>query len=180
MNWYYAEAGQQVGPIPEEELLRLAESGQIRSDTLVWHEGMPNWEVYDYAKPAVSAALPPPPFVPGAPPVVRGANEVVCVQCGKIVSQENAIAYDGNWVCADCKPVYFQKLKEGAAMPSMPATFSYAGFWIRFAAKIIDGLGESVTQKVGPHPVADRLAEILALDDQSGQLLATIHFVRET
>lgn len=66
------------------------------------------------------------------------------MQCGKIVLQENAIAYGGNWICANCKPVYFQKLKEGAPLPSMPGALSYAGFWIRWVAKFIDGLALGV------------------------------------
>ena len=118
MNWYYAEAGQQLGPITEEELLRLAESGKIRSDTLVWREGMANWEVYDYVKPTRAASA---SGLSAVPPQVIGQNEAVCVECGRIVSQENAIAYGGNWVCANCKPVYFQKLKEGAALPVLPS-----------------------------------------------------------
>jgi uncharacterized RDD family membrane protein YckC len=44
MTWYYADSGRQVGPIEEIELNRLITAGTVRSDTLVWHEGMPSWE----------------------------------------------------------------------------------------------------------------------------------------
>jgi uncharacterized RDD family membrane protein YckC len=47
------------------------------------------------------------------------------------------IRYGGLWVCATCKPAFVQRLKEGAAMPG---TVEYAGFWIRFGAKFVDGL----------------------------------------
>src|SRR2546423_6221386 len=97
MNWYYAEAGQQVGPIAEEELVRLAESGKIQEDTLVWHEGLANWQVYGYVKPRPLSA---PPVLPSPPPVSLRANEVVCVECGKVVLQENALSYGGEWGCA--------------------------------------------------------------------------------
>src|SRR2546423_319017 len=108
MTWYYAEAGRQVGPVTEEELLRLAESGSIRDDTLVWHEGLANWQSYGYVKPAPVGPVGPPPVFPPAPAFPVGVNEVVCIECGKIVSRDEAIAYAGNWVCANCKPIYFQ------------------------------------------------------------------------
>src|SRR5213594_1867416 len=67
MNWYYAEAGKQAGPITEEELLRLADSGRIQADTLVWHEGLANWQVYGYVKPTPAGR---PPVLPRAQPHV--------------------------------------------------------------------------------------------------------------
>jgi uncharacterized RDD family membrane protein YckC len=41
-------------------------------------------------------------------------------------------------VCAGCKPVFMQKLAEGAAVNT--GAMTYAGFWIRVGAKILDGL----------------------------------------
>src|SRR5689334_19125494 len=84
MNWYYAEAGQQVGPVTEEELLRLAESGRVQADTLVWHEGLANWQVYDSVRPRPPGLPPQPPNTPMAPSVPPREHEVVCVECGKI------------------------------------------------------------------------------------------------
>lgn len=137
MNWYYAQAGQQIGPITEEELLRLAGSGTIQPDTLVWRDGLANWQPYAQAKPGGPI---PPPVVPAVPGGAGGGNDVVCIECGKTVSREEAIAYGGNWVCATCKPVYFQKVKEGAALPMVPGELVFAGFWIRFCAKFVDWL----------------------------------------
>src|SRR2546426_1527287 len=135
MNWYYAEGAQQAGPVSEEELLRLVASGKIRSDTLVWHEGLANWQPYGQLRPggAVSSGT-------GLPPMQLPENEVVCVECGRIVSKENALAYGGGWVCANCKPAFFQKVKEGAALPAVPTALPYAGFWIRLGAKFIDSM----------------------------------------
>jgi len=47
------------------------------------------------------------------------------------------IEYEGSWVCGTCKPIFFQKVKEGVVTGG---TFAYAGFWIRFLAKVIDGI----------------------------------------
>lgn len=42
-QWYYGEAGQQVGPLEGAEILRLKTEGRLQADTLVWREGMLNW-----------------------------------------------------------------------------------------------------------------------------------------
>ncbi|HZR47535.1 MAG TPA: RDD family protein [Candidatus Manganitrophaceae bacterium] len=70
--------------------------------------------------------------VGGAPPADVPSS---CSQCGKHFQEEELIHYSNLLVCAACKPVFFQKLKEGAALPD---TKEYAGFSIRFGAKVID------------------------------------------
>ena len=70
--------------------------------------------------------------VGGAPPANVPSS---CSQCGKHFQEEELIHYSNLLVCAACKPVFFQKLKEGAALPD---TKEYAGFSIRFGAKVID------------------------------------------
>ncbi len=124
MNWYYAEAGEQRGPITDAELSDLSKAGAIRDGTLVWREGMASWQPYGQVKGPAGA---PPPRV----------GEVVCWQCGKMFSQDEVIPIGEGWVCAACKPIYVQRLKEGA---SVAGAHEYGGFWIRFAAKFIDGL----------------------------------------
>ena len=69
-----------------------------------------------------------------APPTV---GAFVCWQCGKTFSQDEVIRFGEAWVCAACKPTYVQRLREGA--PTL-AALDYAGFWVRFGAKFIDGL----------------------------------------
>jgi uncharacterized RDD family membrane protein YckC len=64
-------------------------------------------------------------------------GEAVCQECGKSFSPSDMMRYGNLWVCAGCKPVFVQKLKEGH---SMPGVMEYAGFWIRFGAKLIDGV----------------------------------------
>jgi len=124
MNWYYAEAGEQRGPITDVELSDLAKTGTIRDGTLVWREGMENWQPYGKVKSPSSA---PPPRL----------GEVVCWQCGKMFLKDEVITIGEGSVCAACKPIYLQRLKEGARVAGAQ---EYAGFWIRFAAKFIDGI----------------------------------------
>ncbi len=58
MTWYYAIGSQQQGPVTEEQLRALAKDGGVTADTLVWCDGMANWQPYRSVSPA-TAALPP-------------------------------------------------------------------------------------------------------------------------
>jgi hypothetical protein len=42
-EWFYAERGQQRGPVSFEELQAMAAAGQLRPSDLVWREGLPEW-----------------------------------------------------------------------------------------------------------------------------------------
>ena len=43
MDWYYAKDGQQAGPVSEDELRGLRDSGQLTGQELVWNETMADW-----------------------------------------------------------------------------------------------------------------------------------------
>jgi len=61
----------------------------------------------------------------------------ICTMCGGRFSREDVIRFGPELVCAGCKPRYVQMLEQG---DSRPGSFRYGGFWIRFVAKIVDGL----------------------------------------
>jgi uncharacterized RDD family membrane protein YckC len=130
MNWHYVEQGQQAGPVADEQLQKLFREGKINADTLVWSEGMANWIPFRDAKPEINV---PPPMEN-----VPNANEVVCAECGKIFPAGETIRYGKASVCAGCKPLFLQKLSEGAAINT--GELNYAGFGIRLGAKLLDGL----------------------------------------
>lgn len=71
MNWYYRQDdGTQAGPVSEATFRSLVAQGAIRPDTLVWHEGMADWQPLSVADPnwaSGGAGVPPPApdaFVP--------------------------------------------------------------------------------------------------------------------
>jgi len=134
MDWYYAEAGQQRGPVAESEFDGLISAGTIRDDTLVWRDGMSNWQPYGQVKTGVAPATNAAPALAEEP---IPADAVVCSVCGKMFARDEVIEYGESRVCAACKPAFVQRLKEGAALPGVT---EYAGFWIRFVAKFVDGL----------------------------------------
>lgn len=51
------------------------------------------------------------------------------------------VPYDNAWICAGCKPAFFQRLQQGDGLGLRQ---NYAGFGIRLAAKLIDGLAVMV------------------------------------
>lgn len=128
MNWYYVENGQQAGPVEETEFPQLLRAGKLSTDTLVWREGMANWEPFGKACPNELAAT---------PSTVAVGAEAVCAECGGIFDKNEMIPHGNAYVCAKCKPVFLQKLAEGVQINT--GELRYAGFWIRVAAKIVDG-----------------------------------------
>jgi len=126
MEWHYTENGQQAGPVSEADFNSLVQAGRISAQTLVWRAGMENWKPYGEIQTPVA-------------PVSRATMK--CVECGKEFSTNDMIQYQNSWICAACKPVFFQRVKEGALIPG---TLVYAGFWIRFGAKFLDGLIQQV------------------------------------
>jgi hypothetical protein len=101
MDWYYAVGGDRKGPVGEEEFQRLAQQGTITSQTLVWREGMANWQ----------------PYGGGTPPPMPGnvtAGGVICAGCGRSFSGSEVISLAGGFYCAACKPLALQRLREGA------------------------------------------------------------------
>ena len=108
MNWFYVDAGQQAGPVPDEQLDELVRNGKVRGDTLIWREGLANWQPYSQARPEGIQPSPPPP-----PPMVGGISPGATPPAG---------------------------VAPGMTMPGAIYGLDYAGFWIRFVAKMIDGL----------------------------------------
>lgn len=43
-SWFFAAKGQQQGPYPEAQLRALIVKGAVTADTLVWSEGMADWQ----------------------------------------------------------------------------------------------------------------------------------------
>ena len=109
MNWYYVRDGQQDGPHPDEALQELLRTGAVNASTLVWREGMANWQPLSEAAPQLLG--------PGAnaPSVVAAQASVKCVECGAFFPASEMISLGGASVCARCKPVRLQKMQEGVA-----------------------------------------------------------------
>jgi uncharacterized RDD family membrane protein YckC len=125
MEWYYAEAGQRVGPIPEAEFRALCDAGKVRAEQLVWTAGMAGWQ-------PLGTVLQP----LGATPVT---DPRMCTECKGVFSPEELLTFQSARVCGGCKDVFFQRLREEGIGGAVPMARRFGGFWIRFLARLIDG-----------------------------------------
>ena len=139
MNLYYEVGDQQVGPIDKTELQSLVKAKKLNAKTMVWQEGMESWEelgVFVRNRQGKDAQENSP---------AGSVSKSVCSECGQAFAEEDMIRFQDSWVCAGCKPVFIQKVKEGV---SVAGALDYAGFWIRLAAFVIDAFVLGIVNSV--------------------------------
>lgn len=124
--YYYMEGQERKGPIDEAAFNNLVRDGIVTNDTLVWYQGAPDWAPYGQMDRKPSEATP-----------VQGET-VVCSECNGQFPKEDVIRFRGDLICAACKPLVMAKMSQGIS--SRTDALDYAGFWIRFGAKFIDGI----------------------------------------
>lgn len=181
MMWYYVKDGARQGPVEEAELGRLVDQAIVRPDTLVWCEGMADWRPYSTVAPSPPAPPAPPveavlepvpePAAELAPVQTAAASAVAtiaspnlfCTQCGKLYPADEMVRFGAATVCANCKDIYAQRLRETG---QTAGALTYGGFWIRFAAILIDGIilliFELALQRVTGTPRVSSAADIAA------------------
>lgn len=166
MHWYYTDQGQQKGPVEDAALDELAAAGLIRDDTLVWHQGLEGWKSHA----SVRGPRMPPPM-----PSVGAGQAQYCAECGRPFPGNELVAIGPAFLCATCKPIHLQRLREGgrdvAAGP-----MRYAGFWIRFVARVIDSLLLGVVSLVVQIPLTLIMAMPRAGVDPRANLPAMLAF----
>jgi uncharacterized RDD family membrane protein YckC/Tfp pilus assembly protein PilE len=112
-RWFYVDAtGQQVGPISEDELRAAIRRGAATPATLAWREGLQSWQPISQLMSELGlefAATPPPTPTPGATADPAGNP----YRTPDTVNPEILFRGGGEIV--------------------------YAGFWRRFAARVLDG-----------------------------------------
>jgi len=125
--WYYVDGDREVGPVPKDEFQSLVDIGRIGPQTMVWKEGMESWLPYS--------------GIGRLPSRIEGT--IRCVECQNPFSQDELIRFNDVYVCAACKPIFFQRIKEGVPIPGVRV---YGTFWIRFGAWFIDYLLISIVR----------------------------------
>ncbi len=161
MDWYYYLNQTQTGPVNEKEFNSLVNSGTITGDTLVWHSGLTGWQEYgSLVSPETEQA------------VVLAEGQVVCSECGGAFAEDDVIKHGDSIICEDCKPIFLQKLKDGAWDKGLHGEYQYGGFWIRVGAKIIDGIIISILQWIIMIPLTLLMGS--ALEDPNVGIIWTI------
>lgn len=110
-EWYYVEKGEQRGPVDHHTLVGRIGRGELGADTLVWRDGMADWN------PARSVAALSAPAAgirdAGGPGLAAAPHAVAGIESG---------GFDP-----------FSQEHYGTI------AVTYAGFWKRFAAVLLDG-----------------------------------------
>lgn len=125
--WHYAQELETLGPVPEPLLRHLLQAGTLARQSLVWHQGLTQWQ------PATDF-----PHLFSLPPLPDQAQPLRCVHCGHFAPAGEGLFHAGNFCCAACKTPYFAALAEQGEPPA--SLGQPAGFLLRLAAKIVDGL----------------------------------------
>lgn len=135
-SWWYESAGERRGPVSGIDLLDLAGAGQIEPRTLVSFDDGATWQSFREVAAEIERSAAAPPSAAGNA-VAEPAAEERCTLCGRPFAAAELMAYGSDNVCADCKPLFLQRLRAGETTVRAQ---EYAGFWIRFGAKFVDGL----------------------------------------
>ena len=126
--WYYADADHaRQGPVDAASLVRLRLQGRLGWDTLVWREGMAEWQpMRDFAAELAQADdRTPPPSAQPSGPAASMAVDPASVQPASPYAPPVAAVTASRAVVTGGEVVH-------------------AGFWKRFAAMVIDGLVTAV------------------------------------
>lgn len=171
-EWYYAQEGKQAGPVTREEIQQLIYAKRINARTLVWKQGMADWQELgslgsnkpdskEKAEPVDAEYVPVEYSETDTDPGglllkqkekgdTAASPQSVCSQCRRTFPEHEMIRYQGSSVCAACKSLLMEKNKEEE---SVPAEVEYGRFWIRLGAKIIDGIALAIIQTIVSFPL---------------------------
>ncbi|MFT4588134.1 MAG: hypothetical protein ACI9VS_001570 [Candidatus Binatia bacterium] len=83
MVWHYSDGGVKKGPVSDQEFQTLRDSDVIVSTTLVWREGMDEWQSILQLESGGDM----PDF---------SANHASCSECGLSLLREDMLAIEGN------------------------------------------------------------------------------------
>ena len=73
-SWFFASQGQQQGPYPEAQLRQFIASRVVTADTLVWTEGMANWQKAGDILGLFSGPSGPPAFPQSGGPLMNAGG----------------------------------------------------------------------------------------------------------
>ncbi len=110
MNWFYIANTEQKGPVTDDELAVLVETGVVTAETQVWREGFAEWKLYGDVATA--------PAVAPSGGLALGLAGGTCSECGQSFAHEDLVKIGGRAVCGACKPTMVQQIKEGVSSDS--------------------------------------------------------------
>ena len=92
------------------------------------------------SKATPRSQLPTPPPKAKLSTLMATPGSLFCTECGKPAAEDDLFEFQGRRVCLECKPAFAQRLRQGGTLQASSVSAEYGGFWIRFAARVIDSL----------------------------------------
>lgn len=130
-QWYYSDYDRnRLGPVGARDLADLHANGQLAPDTLVWREGLAQWQPWRLLMAEVLAAAAP--AAPGTPPPLAAAPAGPRIE----TSQFNPYAVAERTVPSSPYAPPRAALDDDGYDDEGEVV--YAGFWKRFAAYAVD------------------------------------------
>ncbi len=153
MEWYYRKGDQEEGPIDSDEMKDLYKTKKIDLHTLVRRSEQDDWKpLNDFLKKKATSSTTSSSGGASGDSATESSEDgpqpvatAVCSQCGRSFPEDQVVRFDDKIICSACKPIFVQKVKEGA---EDAGEFRYGGFWIRVGAKVIDWIITGVSQWV--------------------------------
>jgi hypothetical protein len=134
--YYYVLNGAQNGPVSEDALRQLVSSGQIAPDSLVWREGMAEWQPFATVLGGLATTV------------------VQCSVCKQTFPLDQTIRYGEAYVCGGCKPRFVQAMREGAVNINSQELYNIAVNQRRallcFAFLIIFNMAQGISGQFSP------------------------------
>jgi len=119
MEWYFSRDDEKVGPLDDGEFYELVSRGIVSPETMVWNDNMSDWLPYKDASGAAKKKSAP------APAATESLLDPV-PQSGSLLDPlpgQNTASMSSSH----------------GPLPGGPIDLSYAGFWVRLCARMIDG-----------------------------------------
>lgn len=117
MMWYYTTNGERLGPISQSGMKSLYEQKTITPETLVWQEGMENWQPMASTRLASEFQIPLP----------DGDTWEKCAFSGDRCRRSEMVQIDGFWISPDHKDEVVELLKEGGTLPAVAPDSPFMG-----------------------------------------------------
>lgn len=102
MKWFYVIDGSQTGPVTEPEFAVLISNGTVRAETLVWREGMSEWQAAGSACPGFFSGE---VAMAGGLLVGGAGKEETLQRMREGVKEEGGVSPGGFWVRVVAKMV---------------------------------------------------------------------------
>ena len=130
-QWYYSDYERnRHGPVSGADLAMLHDNGQLAADTLVWREGLAQWQPWHAVAGEVLAAAPQPVAAPARASFATTA------------AHAPAEAFASPYAMAEARSPYAppQAPLQRVDTLQLDGEVVYAGFWKRVAANLIDSV----------------------------------------